>query len=80
MSEHQNRMITVRIPVAIDINGNWIASGSSQEGWDWDDFMEGAIEEIDGFYERYWIIAEVPMPEFSHTSDPKDLPGSVDPD
>lgn len=80
MPEHQNRVITIKIPVAVDVEGNWIASGSSQESWDWDDFMEEVVEEIDNIYGRYWIIAEVPVPELPHSSDPQDISGSFDPD
>ena len=80
MPEHQNRVITTKIPVAVDVEGNWIASGSSQESWDWDDFMEEVVEEIDNIYGRYWIIAEVPVPELPHSPNPQDIPGSFDPD
>ena len=80
MFDNSDKKVTVRIPLAIDIDGNWIASGSENMEWDWDDFMEGTIEHLNDFQERYWITAELTIPKMPETSDPKEISGSVEAD
>ena len=75
MSKNSDKKVTVRIPLAIDPKGNWIATGSNQTDWDWDDFMEGVIEHCSDFYKRYWITAELPI-----DSDLRNILGTVDRD
>ena len=77
MIEKSEKKVTVRIPLAIDVDGNWIASGSEKLEWDWDDFMEGAIEHLNDFHQRYWITAELTVPKLPTASDPKEISGSV---
>ena len=71
MDGSEDKIITVRIPVAIDVNGDWIASGFSQKEWNWDDFMEGEIEYFSDFHSRIWITAELAIPNSSKVTDPK---------
>ena len=55
------KTVKVRIAVTVDSDGNWIACG--WEGVRDGDAMNTAIDCAREGASRYWIIAELPVPE-----------------
>jgi hypothetical protein len=55
------KTVTVRIAVAVDPTGGWNACGYS--GMRDTDGMEFASETLHDGEARYWLIAELPVPE-----------------
>ena len=59
MTEQSKKTVTVRIAVAVDPSGDWSASG-----WkDAKDAMGCAVESIGVGEARYWVTAELPIPQ-----------------
>lgn len=63
--------VKVRIAVGVDYNGNWCASGWGEIEY-FNDFpqrqnneimMDSAIENLEVGENRYWVVAELEVPE-----------------
>jgi len=62
-----SRTIKVRIAVAVDPDGNWNSYGCNKHSTSFDDYnkfaMELASEAVSEGEARFWIEAELPIPE-----------------
>lgn len=59
------RQIEIQIALAVDIDGNWNATGWSSDNQDRDKSfaMDIATEAMNKDYKKYWITAIVEVPE-----------------
>ncbi len=60
-----SKTVKVRVPVAVDHEGRYAACRWWNEGreGDWRDFMDVALDELHEGEARYWLTAELPIPE-----------------
>lgn len=63
--------VKVRIAVAVDADGDWNACGGS--GMDDGEAMDIAIDVVGNGEARYWLTAELPVPE------PQEIEATVEP-
>lgn len=59
-----NEKVKVRIAVAVDKNGKWVAyAHDAKESWD--DCMEFMLDDLHEGESRYWVEAELEIPRHS---------------
>lgn len=56
-----SKKVKVRVAVAVGDDGNWAAEGCSTTA-DWK-VMEMAVNGVDSVHKRYWLEAELEVPE-----------------
>lgn len=64
MAEQQT--VRVRIAVAVDTDGNWVACGGPDVADDWHGAMDCMLDEIKEGESRYWVEAELSIPRGSY--------------
>ena len=56
------KTIKVRIAVAVDKDGKYVASAYNSND-SWDECMSCALDLLEPGEARYWVTAELPLPE-----------------
>jgi hypothetical protein len=68
--EGKSRMpvyVKVKIAVAVDPKGNWVSAGWVSA--DDRDLMDSAVEDLESGEARYWVTAELEIPEIKETKE-----------